>query len=117
MTPGRRNNPRLEQRRRNRISFGLKLAYASGRRKTSKAQIERWKNVNIGCAPWNKGKTVENDNIYSPKVLKRMSLGQRLKFSIMSPDQRMKITENMRRVQLLRWQRYREKKEQEREQP
>ncbi len=36
-----------------------------------------------GRAPWNKGKTVAKDGIYSPRVLRKMRLGQRTDNSIL----------------------------------
>jgi hypothetical protein len=54
---GSKGRPRTQQER-DSISRSLRLAYATGRKKTpSKEQIELLKKVNIGRVPWNKGKT------------------------------------------------------------
>ena len=94
MTPGRRKTEKLERKRRNRISLSLRKAYASGRREISEAQIERWKNVNVGRAPWNKGKT----GIYSKKSLQQMSISQSYRFHLMLPEARAQMLDNVKRA-------------------
>ena len=91
---------KVTKAQRRRIGIGLRAAYASGNRIVSPEQIERWKHVNDGREPWNKGKK----GIYSDKVIKQMSASQKHRFDSLDLSEYVKMTDNMRKALAIKWQ-------------